>query len=88
MPALTNRTYGGKPWIPQFATEIDTAKCLGCGRCVKVCSHQCLTLESFLDDDDTERYTAAIVQRDDCIGCQACGKTCVRGCYTFTPLEV
>lgn len=87
MTILAYRTYGGHPWIPQFVAAIDRDKCLGCGRCVKVCSQQCLAMESYIDEDDTERFIAVVANKDMCIGCQACGKTCVRGCHTFNSLE-
>ncbi len=87
MTVLTYKTYGGNPWIPQYVKSVDEDKCLGCGRCVKVCAQQCLSLESYVDEDDTERYIAAISNRDNCIGCQSCGKTCVRGCYEYETLS-
>ncbi|MDI6812158.1 MAG: ferredoxin III, nif-specific [Desulfitobacteriaceae bacterium] len=88
MTNITYRTYGGHPWIPQYVEAIDLDKCLGCGRCVKICSRGCLTLVSYVDEDDTERFIASIAAKDKCIGCQACGKTCVRNSYTFQPLEI
>lgn len=80
---LSYQTYGGSPWIPLYVEGIDTSKCLGCGRCVKLCVQKCLGLESFEDDEGTERHVAIIAQKDRCIGCQACGSICVRHCYTF-----
>lgn len=88
MAVLTFKTYGGEAWIPKYVKAIDEEKCLGCGRCVKVCTQQCLSLKSFVDEDDTERYISSISNRNHCIGCQSCGKTCVRGCYSFAALEV
>jgi len=80
---LVYKTYGGLPWTPKFVDEINKAVCLGCGRCVKLCVQECLSLESFEDDEGTERHVAKIANKDQCIGCQSCGKICVRRAYTF-----
>ncbi|WP_236614316.1 4Fe-4S binding protein [Stutzerimonas azotifigens] len=34
---ITGRTRGGSEWVPQFVTAVDAQKCIGCGRCYKVC---------------------------------------------------
>lgn len=31
-------TKAGKKWTPFFIEYVDTDRCLGCGRCVEVCS--------------------------------------------------
>lgn len=80
--------YGGSQWTPQFVTSIDPAKCIGCGRCVKVCSQSCLGVETFMDEDDMERMIASIANKDYCIGCQACGRTCTKKAYSFEPKEI
>jgi len=80
---LIYETFGGLPWTPKFVEEINKALCLGCGRCVKLCVQECLGLESFEDDEGTERHVAKIVNKEQCIGCQSCGKICVRHAYTF-----
>ncbi|MFZ3129612.1 MAG: ferredoxin [Desulfosporosinus sp.] len=81
--AVIYQTFGGLPWTPQFVEEIDNALCLGCGRCVKLCVQKCLGLNSFEDDEGTERHVATITNKDQCIGCQSCGQICVRHCHTF-----
>jgi Nif-specific ferredoxin III len=80
---LNFKTFGGLPWTPFYVEAIDTAKCLGCGRCVKLCGQKCLGLESFEDTEGTERHVAVIADKDRCIGCQACGRICVRHAHTF-----
>lgn len=77
--------YGGSEWIPQFVSELDLEKCIGCGRCVKVCSQGCLGFGNLHDDEDADRMTARIANRDNCIGCRACGLTCVKKAYSFEP---
>ncbi|HEX4937197.1 MAG TPA: 4Fe-4S binding protein, partial [Candidatus Kapabacteria bacterium] len=34
---IVGRTRGGAEWVPEFVTALDAAKCIGCGRCYKVC---------------------------------------------------
>lgn len=80
---LKYKTFGSLSWTPLYVEAIDTDKCLGCGRCVKLCVQHCLGLESFEDDEGTERHVAKIANKDQCIGCQSCGSICVRRAYTF-----
>ncbi|MDA8098945.1 MAG: 4Fe-4S binding protein, partial [Nitrospiraceae bacterium] len=35
--SITGTTRGGKSWTPRFVDAIDQEKCIGCGRCYKVC---------------------------------------------------
>ena len=44
MATLTGLTFGGNAWTPKFAKEIDKEKCIGCGRCMKVCGYKVLGL--------------------------------------------
>ncbi len=76
-------TFGGLPWTPLYVEAIDNSKCLGCGRCVKLCVQKSLGMESFEDDEGTERHVATIANKELCIGCQSCGSICIRKCYTF-----
>jgi Nif-specific ferredoxin III len=91
MSALAGLTRGGIPWIPQFVQAIDWHKCIGCGRCLKVCGRGVLGLKAmneegeFVDneeEDEIERKVMTIVQADLCIGCQACSRICPKSCYT------
>ena len=41
---ITGLTKGGTEWTPQFAIELDQSKCIGCGRCYKVCPRNVLDL--------------------------------------------
>lgn len=85
---LTYQTFSGIPWTPYYVEAIDPDKCLGCGRCIKICSQKCLGLQDYTDDEGTERFIATIADKGLCIGCQACGKVCVRGAYNFQPKKV
>lgn len=90
MTTVTGLTFGGKPWTPQFVQEINQEKCIGCGRCFKVCGRNVLLLKAlnedgeFVDDqedEEFERKVMTIVNRDNCIGCMACSRTCPKNCY-------
>jgi Nif-specific ferredoxin III len=98
MATLTGTTQGGLTWEPQFAQEIDKDKCIGCGRCFKVCGRNVLFLQGLNedgefvdeddDDDDIERKVMIIANPQNCIGCQACSRICPKNCYTHAPLAV
>ena len=84
---ITGLTRGGAEWTPQFATSIDQAKCIGCGRCYKVCPRNVLDLvERELDDDDEDNMMVmSLANPMDCIGCGSCGRVCPKDCYTYAP---
>lgn len=89
MEYMTGTTYGGANWTPEFVTDLDAKKCIGCGRCFKVCPRDVLTLvertEELADDEDCDEDNAvmAIADANDCIGCGACGRVCPKGCYSY-----
>ena len=62
-------------------------KCIGCGRCYKVCPRNVLDLvERELEDDDEDddnMMVMAIANASDCIGCGSCGRVCPKDCYTY-----
>lgn len=85
----------GRVWTPRFVTAIDKEKCIGCGRCFKVCSHDVLQLmgvddEGELiivdpDDDDDGEYEKKVMtvsNETNCIGCEACSRICPKKCYS------
>jgi len=37
MNMITGLTRGGVEWTPAFVTDLNQGKCIGCGRCFKVC---------------------------------------------------
>ncbi len=97
MSNITGLTLGGEVWTPEFAVEIDPKKCIGCGRCYKVCPRDVLDLidrgeEMELDDEDFDPDDAASVMvvknAKDCIGCGACGRVCPKACYTYAASPV
>ncbi|TLP44246.1 ferredoxin III, nif-specific [Cohaesibacter sp. CAU 1516] len=56
MSVIVGLTLGGEEWVPQFVEALDAKKCIGCGRCFRVCSRDVFELverESLgLDEDD------------------------------------
>jgi Nif-specific ferredoxin III len=51
---ITGVTRGGEEYTPEFVVALDQGKCIGCGRCFKVCPRDVLDLveREDLDDDD------------------------------------
>ena len=87
---ITGRTRGGAEWVPEFVTALDAQKCIGCGRCYKVCPRDVFTLversEMVEDaddfDDDDEMMVMTVQNALDCIGCKACAAVCPKQCHT------
>ena len=97
MAILTGLTQGGLDWEPKFVQEIDQEKCIGCGRCFKVCGRNVLSLIALdeegevvddEDDDEFERKVMNIVNAAKCIGCEACSRICPKKCYTHAAVAV
>ena len=86
----------GANWTPTFVASLDEEKCIGCGRCFKVCPRGVLELVglnedgeripvSLDDDDDDEEYekkVMTIAHQELCIGCTACSRICPKKCYS------
>ena len=97
--AYTVTLPSGVEWTPQFAQEIEEEKCIGCGRCFKVCGRDVLQLVGIDEDgeriavasdedEDTDEYVRMIMtiaHPENCVGCEACSKICPKKCYTHGP---
>jgi Nif-specific ferredoxin III len=91
MSKMVGHTRGGDEWVPEFVTVLDASKCIGCGRCYKVCPRSVFELverseelmgdDDFYDDDD-EMMVMTIKDAMDCIGCMSCSRVCPKGCHT------
>ncbi|WP_271600041.1 ferredoxin III, nif-specific [Bradyrhizobium sp. CCBAU 45384] len=86
-------TRDGRDWTPQYLTSIDAKKCIGCGRCFKVCGRDVMTLKGIsedgelvdLDDDEIEKKIMVLNDQGACIGCAACARVCPADCQSHTP---
>ena len=99
MAAISITMPDGRTWTPQFVQEINQEKCIGCGRCFKVCGRDVLQLvgidedgeivavEADSDDDDEyEKKVMTISNQTNCVGCEACAKICPKKCYSHEPM--
>ncbi len=88
----------GATWTPAFVQQINEEKCIGCGRCFRVCPRGVLELVGLdeegerivLDpdgdeDEEYEKKVMTIAHQELCIGCTACSKICPKKCYTHAP---
>lgn len=95
MSAFTVTLPSGATWTPAFVQRIDEAKCIGCGRCFRVCPRGVLELIGLDedggrvsldpdgdDDGEYEKKVMTIAHGEQCIGCTACAKICPKKCYT------
>lgn len=87
---------GGNVWVPQFVEAINQDKCIGCGRCYKVCGRDVLEMVGINsdgemvrvsadeddDDDEYDKKVMSIAHVENCVGCEACAKICPKQCYT------
>ena len=95
MSEVTITLPDGRSWTPKFVQEIDQEKCIGCGRCYRVCGREVLQLVGIdedggiiqleLGEDDDEEYekkVMTVANQLNCVGCEACAKICPKNCYT------
>ena len=92
----------GEIWTPTFVTAIDDEKCIGCGRCFKVCPRGVMELVGLTEDgeriavdmddeDDDEEYEKKVMtlaHQELCIGCTACSKICPKKCYSHAAASI
>ncbi len=90
----------GETWTPRFVQHLDDQKCIGCGRCFKVCPRGVLELVGVDEDgervaldpdgdeyDEYEKKVKTNAHGELSIGCTACSRICPKKCYTHAPAE-
>ncbi len=99
MSDITITMPDGRSWTPKFVKEINQEKCIGCGRCFKVCGRDVLQLVGIDDggqyvmvgeddeDDEYEKKVMTIANQMNCVGCEACSKICPKKCYTHEAMS-
>ena len=97
---ITGLTAGGGIWTPAFVQSIDQTRCIGCGRCYKVCPRDVFDLtdradvlsadelDDFEDLDEDNAQVMSIANGLDCIGCSACSRVCPKDCFTHAPVAL
>lgn len=95
-----HETRDGRNWEPYFLVAIDGEKCIGCGRCFKVCGRDVMTLKGVdedgqiiegseddddFDEDDIVKQVMVMNDIGACIGCGACERVCPTNCQTHKP---
>lgn len=93
MSVITGVTRGGVEWTPAFVTALNQAKCIGCGRCFKVCPREVFELvereegdaledEDDAFDDDSDGFsddTSMVMRLMNALDCIGC-QACSRVC--------
>lgn len=78
-------TQGGLPWTPLFLVAIDSTRCIGCGRCYKVCGRDVMDIVEHEGEDEAISMVMTIVHPENCIGCQACSRVCTKKSHSHRP---
>jgi len=60
-----------------FLPVVDEIKCNGCGKCVKACPVEAMTLVS-ANDPNRPKLKMARLNEDLCLGCGVCVRTCTQ----------
>lgn len=85
MSYVTGITRGRQTWTPKFVKTVDDNKCIGCGRCIKICAHDVLAPKE-VDEEESAKMFIYVKNPDNCIGCEACGHTCTKRAFSFEPM--
>ncbi|CAL1240570.1 ferredoxin III, nif-specific [Candidatus Methylocalor cossyra] len=65
MSEFTVTLPGGKVWTPKFVGSIDQDKCIGCGRCYKVCGREVLEMVGIDEDGEIVKLSSPLGEDDD-----------------------
>jgi ferredoxin len=59
MGYVTGLTRGRQEWTPKFVKAVDDNKCIGCGRCMKICAHGVLAPKE-VDEEESAKMFASV----------------------------
>lgn len=101
MAQFTVTLPSGECWTPTYVSTLDQDKCIGCGRCYRVCPRGVLELVGMDDegqmivldpdgdeDEEYEKKVMTIAHGELCIGCTACARICPKKCYTHAAADL
>jgi ferredoxin len=81
---LTRYGYSNSVITSNFISSIHAGKCTGCGKCVKVCPVNALSLVSAHDPDNNKRKTVQL-NAERCLGCGLCPAKCATAAIEMMP---
>ncbi|MFA7657953.1 MAG: LdpA C-terminal domain-containing domain [Candidatus Gastranaerophilaceae bacterium] len=71
-------SIGTKNDIHMQKAKINAKRCVGCGKCIEVCS------QGAIRETENGKRETEVIERN-CIGCMKCQKVCEFGAISFTP---
>jgi ferredoxin len=60
-----------------FLPKVNADKCIGCGKCIKVCPIEAI---SYAKDEHGNQLKLATINEDICLGCGVCARACPTKC--------
>jgi Nif-specific ferredoxin III len=72
----------GRTWTPKFVGKINQEKCIGCGRCFRVCGRDVLQLVGVTEDGE---FIPVVLGSDDDDDEES--KICPKDCYSHAEMS-